>query len=335
MRGISYSPVVGVLVGQVRQRGGQVHGRVPAHVGHVQEQHVDGVGIAARGVGDHHVHQAVGRERRVPAEGLVDALRRARGIDQQVVGAGGEAQVRARQRLAGLHVARLAARLEEGRRQLRVGRLVAEAAGAIDRAQQDLQDVQDAAGVEAVGVGRDAAHGVHADGAADHLVVAAAEPVGPGDVEGDLLLEGGVRQLGGDAADGGGGDARLLLGALGRIRRRRGTARRAAGTPAPPRARRRGGRCRTSTGATSAPQAARERARLSCRAPADCRRRRGRTGRRRRRRERGSPARARWCSARGSRDRSAAVVSSSWISAATNSPSVPGLMPIHSSAMAL
>ena len=50
-------------------------------------------------------------------------------------------------------------------------------------------------------------------GPADHLLVPAAEPVGPGDVERDLLLEGRMRQLGGDAADGGGGDARLLLAA--------------------------------------------------------------------------------------------------------------------------
>ena len=66
-------------------------------------------------------------------------------------------------------------------------------------------------------MGRDAAHGVHADGAADHLVVAAADPVGPGDVERDLFLEGGMRQLGGDAADGGGGDAGLLGDILRRV----------------------------------------------------------------------------------------------------------------------
>ena len=71
--------------------------------------------------------------------------------------------------------------------------------------------------MEAVGVGRDAAHGVHADGPADHLVVAPAGPIRPGDVERDLLFEGGVRQLGGDAAHRGGGDAGLLLGALGGV----------------------------------------------------------------------------------------------------------------------
>ena len=88
-----------------------------------------GYGSPLRRVGDHHVHQPVRGERRIPAEGLVDTLRRARGIDQQVLGSGREAELRTRQRLHRLDVARLAARLEERRRLLRVGRLVAEAAG--------------------------------------------------------------------------------------------------------------------------------------------------------------------------------------------------------------
>src|SRR4026207_1193947 len=58
--------------------------------------------------------------------------------------------------LAGGTARGLPAPLEEGRGKLGIGRLVAEAAGAIDRAQQDLQDVEDAARVKAVGVGRDA-----------------------------------------------------------------------------------------------------------------------------------------------------------------------------------
>jgi hypothetical protein len=49
-------------------------------------------------------------------------------------------------------------------RGLGVGRLEAEAAGHLDRAQQDLQHMQRAAGLEAVGMGRDAAHGVEATG---------------------------------------------------------------------------------------------------------------------------------------------------------------------------
>ncbi len=44
----------------------RVHRRIPCHVGHEQQQRVNSVRIAFDGVGDHHVHQAVGRERRLP-----------------------------------------------------------------------------------------------------------------------------------------------------------------------------------------------------------------------------------------------------------------------------
>jgi hypothetical protein len=77
--------------------------------------------------------------------------------------------------------------------------------------------MQHAGSVEAIGVGRDTAHGVHADGTADRLVMAAAQPVGPWNVELDRFFEGSMRQLGGDALDGGGGDAGLLCHALGRV----------------------------------------------------------------------------------------------------------------------
>jgi hypothetical protein len=70
----------------------------------------------------------------------------------------------------------------------------------IDAAQQDLQHVHHAAGLEAVGMGGDAAHGVHGDGPADHLVVLAPFSRSRA-VEDDLLLEGDMRDLGGDAAD--------------------------------------------------------------------------------------------------------------------------------------
>ena len=74
--------------------------------------------------------------------GLVDAQRRAVGVDQQILRPVREAERRARQRLARLHVARLAGAACGRRRRLGIGRLVAEAAGAIDRAEQDLQQVQ-------------------------------------------------------------------------------------------------------------------------------------------------------------------------------------------------
>jgi hypothetical protein len=86
------------------------------------------------------------------------------------------------------------------RRRLGVGRLEAEAAGAIDGAQQDLQHMQRAAGLEPVGMGRDAAHRVHRH--RPPIILSCLRPRHrPWAVEHDLLLEGHVRHLGGDAAD--------------------------------------------------------------------------------------------------------------------------------------
>ncbi len=62
--------------------------------------------------------------------------------------------------------------------------------------------------------------------------------------------------------------------------------------------------------------------------------RRARTTRRPRRPDRGSPAKARWCSSRDSRHRSCRRAAVPAISAMTNRPSVPGRMPSHSSAIA-
>ena len=62
---------------------------------------------------------------------------------------------------------------------LGVGRLEAEAARRLDRAEQQLQQVQRAAGLEAVGVRGDAAHGVHGHRPAGHRGVALAAEVGP------------------------------------------------------------------------------------------------------------------------------------------------------------
>jgi hypothetical protein len=104
-------------------------------------------------VGDDHVHHAVRRQRRIPGKRLVDALRRlAVGFEQQVFRSARIAQMRPGQR-----------RVCRGHRHAalgacdrpRVGRLEPEAAGAIDRSDQDLQHVQRARGLEAVGMGRD------------------------------------------------------------------------------------------------------------------------------------------------------------------------------------
>ena len=99
---------------------------------------------------------------------------------------------------------------------LRIGRLEAEAAGAVDRADQHLQQMQRARRLEAVGMGRDAAHGVEGDRPADEAVMPLAVHVGPWLLDGDRLVEGDAGDLGGKPADRLGGDA-----GLGRDRLRR------------------------------------------------------------------------------------------------------------------
>ena len=127
--------------------------------------------------------------------------------------------MRARQRLVGRDLALPPGRLGQRGERFRIGRLVAPAARRIDAAQDELQQMDGAAGVEAVGVGRDAAHGVHRDRPADHALVTPAGRVGPRHVDGDALFEGGVGQLGGDALDRGGRDAGALGHRLGRVAR--------------------------------------------------------------------------------------------------------------------
>ena len=194
-------PRLRVPVGQHLHGSGRVHRRVPRHVRHVEEQGVDAIGIALPRVVDHHVHQAVGGERGLPGERLVDTLGRAAVIEQQLLGRHGKPQVRPRERRVGLHLPVPAEGLGKRVQRLRVRRLVAHAARHVDGAQQELEDVDGAAGVKAVAVGGDPAHGVHGHGPADHLVVAAAEAVGPPDRQLDGLLEGDPRQIGGDAPD--------------------------------------------------------------------------------------------------------------------------------------
>ncbi len=59
-------------------------------------------------------------------------------------------------------------------------------------------------------MGGDAAHRMHADRPPDHPRMPPARAVRPGNVERDLLLEGGRGQLAGDAPDGCRGDAAAL-----------------------------------------------------------------------------------------------------------------------------
>ena len=190
-----------VAVGQHVDHAGRVHRRIPRHVGHEHEQRVDRVRVALPRIGDDHVHHAVGADRRFPGKRLVDALRRAVGIDQQVFRSHREAERRSGQDGIRVDLAGLARRFLRRRAGPREGRLVAEAARHVDGAQHHLQQVDRAAGVKPVRMGGDAAHGVHRDRPADHLVLLAPGPVGPFDVEHDFLVERGLGQFGGDAPD--------------------------------------------------------------------------------------------------------------------------------------
>ena len=188
-----------------------------------------------------------------------------------------------------------------------------------------LQQVDGAAGVEAVGMRRDAAHRMHAR--------PAGRPCARGGVRPSRSraarprpssLEGGVRELGGDAPDGGGVDAGLAPRPPRARSADRDSARRGAGTTARRAGRRRASHSPLRSGCASAIVGGDDAPAARGRAPAACRARRARRGRDRPRRDRRSPATARWCSARDRRHRSRPARSSSWMSASTKSPSVPG-----------
>ena len=112
---------------------------------------------------------------------------------------------------------RIVLRQRADRNAARIRRLGAKAAGIVERAQQHLQQMQRAAGLKAVGMRGDAAHRVHRDGPADHLVVRAAVHVGPADRQFDRLLERYLRHFQREPGDRLGGNAALCGHALGRI----------------------------------------------------------------------------------------------------------------------
>ena len=84
---------------------------------------------------------------------------------------------------------------------------VSPAARHVDRAEQHLQQMQGAAGLEPVRVGGDPAHCVQRDRSATHRLVAPPRPVGPRHRELDFLLEGGTSHLGSQPANGRGRNA--------------------------------------------------------------------------------------------------------------------------------
>ena len=135
---------------------------------------------------------------------MVDAARLAVRIDQQIFRAVHEAQ--RRRHRACRRPARLA-RAVRRRNRPRERRLVAEGAGRIDRAEQQLQQVQRAAGVEAVAVRADAAHRVHRHRPADHLACSRPQLSVQAIGSVSLTVEGGCGQFARDAADGVGRNA--------------------------------------------------------------------------------------------------------------------------------
>ena len=154
-----------ILVRQHLHDAGRVHRRIPCHVRHVEKHGVDPVGISGMRIRDEHVHETVRAHRVLPRERLVDALRIAVFVDQQIVRSMDKAKQWSVERLTWRHACM---GLRVSRRGLRVRWLESEPAGNLDAAQNDLQEMQRPASLEAVGVCADPAHGVETDRTADH-----------------------------------------------------------------------------------------------------------------------------------------------------------------------
>ena len=143
----------------------------------------------------------MGRYRRIPGIALVNPQGGAFFIHQQVFRPGHKTKRRSRQGRVRLDLAFLARRPDARRDRLGVRRLIAEAPGAINRADQNLQKVNDPAGVETVGMRRNPAHGVHGNRPPGDRLVLASGPVGPFLLDGDFLLKGSLGNFGGNPLD--------------------------------------------------------------------------------------------------------------------------------------
>src|SRR5690348_12208174 len=113
----------------------------------------------------------------------------------------------------------LAVRRRMRLQRLRIRRLEAEAAGAINRADKHLQEMQSSRRLEAVRMGGDAAHGVEGDRPTDKALVALAVNVGPGLVYLDRFVKGSARDFGRKSPDGCGRNAGLFGNRLRRVSR--------------------------------------------------------------------------------------------------------------------
>ncbi len=218
-------------------------------------------------------------------------------VEQQVLGAARKAQVRPVERAAG---AALAMRGRVGLGGFGIGRLEAEAAGRLDRAEQDLQQVEARQVWKPLAWAETPRMACMADRAAGHGFVALAAEIGPGAVELECLVEGDAGQFGGQRADARGGDAACVRPPLRARTPRRGSARRGGGRRCGRPARRCRGWRRDRGGCRGVSKGC-ERAGRRGRRPAACLPRRAAAG----------PSRAdavdqeaRWSSGPGSRDRS-------------------------------
>ena len=181
-----------LLIGQHLHHRGGVHRRIPRHIRHVKEQGVDPVGVAGMGIGDQHMHQAMGGERIFPGKRLVDPRRGAILLQRQLLWSAHIAQMRPRQGLARCG--------NEMRRRMRfhrfrIGRLHPEPARHIDRSQHDLQQMQGAGGLKAVGMRRDSPHGVERHRPPGHRGMGVAAKIHPFLRQINGLIERHIRQF--------------------------------------------------------------------------------------------------------------------------------------------
>ena len=130
---------------------------------------------------------------------MVNADGRSIIIHQQIIRPMGEGQDIASKRRNGFGI--LARGAGAGRNGPREGRLIAPGTWRIYRTQQHLQNMQRAAGVKAVGMGADAAHGVQRDRTTHHFLMPTAQRISPGLIQRDGLVEGHIGHLSGDAAN--------------------------------------------------------------------------------------------------------------------------------------
>ena len=150
------------------------------------------------GIGYHHMHQAMRRHGVFPSVGLVNAGRAAVVFETQIVRPLNIAQMRPVQRGAG---GDFAVRFGMRRNGFWIRRLKAKPAGHLNRAQDDLQQMQAAAGLKAIGMGRYATHGVKGHRAANHLIMLIAAEIGPGLVKLEGLIKGNAGQICSDGPD--------------------------------------------------------------------------------------------------------------------------------------